>query len=130
MRREPPGCVEVYAAWDRESLMLSRSLLDSAGFSFTITGDVVQDYFGLGRLGTGFNYITGPPRIFVAREDAEAAREVLARVGDYRPSRARLSVRIIAYLVLAMSALDFVLGISECIPSLGYEPKHPRQSYR
>jgi len=57
------------------------SLLQSAGIRFFIKGERVQDFFGWGRFGSGFNIITGPPTVYVEPAKADEARELLADVG-------------------------------------------------
>jgi hypothetical protein len=56
------------------------TLLESAGIRFFIKGERLQDLFGLGRFGSGFNVLTGPPVLFVEPSRAEEARELLADV--------------------------------------------------
>ena len=59
-----------------------KSLLESAEIRHFIRGENVQDFFGWGRLGSGFNIITGPPVVYVEPDRAEEARELLAEVKD------------------------------------------------
>jgi hypothetical protein len=56
----------------------ARSLLESAGIRFFIKNEGVQDLFGMGRLGSGFNPLTGPPIIYVDPDRVEEARDLLA----------------------------------------------------
>ena len=62
---------------DPAEIALVESLLLEAGIPYAKQGDRVQDLFGLGRLGAGFNVITGPARLLVPVEHAEAANEIL-----------------------------------------------------
>jgi hypothetical protein len=53
--------------------------------------ELTQDLFGLGRLGSGFNFITCPPRLRVLAENAERTAAVLA---DLKPrSEGRVPAR-------------------------------------
>jgi len=55
-----------------------RALLDEAGIRYETEGEGVQDYFALGRFGTGFSPITGPPVLLVEAARLDEARELLA----------------------------------------------------
>ena len=57
------------------------SLLRSADIRFFIKGERVQDLFGAGRFGFGFNIITGPPLVYVEPAKADEAKELLKDVG-------------------------------------------------
>lgn len=58
-------------------LLVAKSLLDDAGIEYYAKGEELQDLFGAGRLGTGFNILTGPVEILVREEDAPDAAELL-----------------------------------------------------
>ena len=70
------GLVCVLETGDPAEMAFVESLLLEAGIEYTKQGDRVQDLFGIGRLG-GFNVLTGPARLLVAQEHAEAAEEIL-----------------------------------------------------
>jgi hypothetical protein len=59
-----------------------QALLGSAGIRFFIKGEQLQDLFGLGRFGTGFNLIAGPSVLFVESGRVDEARELLAELDD------------------------------------------------
>jgi hypothetical protein len=69
--------VTVLTAGDPAAVVTAESLLAEAGVPFEKTGDGLQDLFGAGRLGTGFNILVGPVRFRVPKERAEEAREIL-----------------------------------------------------
>ena len=69
--------VTVFESSDVTLLALAKAALDEAGIRYVAQSEDIQDLFGLGRLGSGYNAITGPPRIRVTAEEAERAREVL-----------------------------------------------------
>jgi hypothetical protein len=54
-----------------------QSLLQWPGISFYVKGKRVQDLFGVGRFGLGFNLVTGPPVLFVEPSRAEEASALL-----------------------------------------------------
>ena len=69
--------VTVLAASDEVEVNLAQSLLAAAGIRNLARGEGVQDVFGLGRIGAGFNPLFGPVEIQVLPEDAEEARRLL-----------------------------------------------------
>jgi hypothetical protein len=70
------GLVSVLETGNPAEMAFAESLLLEAGIDYTKQGDRVQDLFGIGRLG-GFNVLTGPAKLLVAEQDAEAARHLL-----------------------------------------------------
>jgi len=69
--------VTVFESSDVTLMALAKAALDEAGIRYVAQSEEIQDLFGVGRLGSGYNAITGPPRIRVTAEEAERAREVL-----------------------------------------------------
>jgi hypothetical protein len=74
--------VTVFESGDVALFALAKAALDDAGIRYVTQGEGLQDLFGIGRLGTGYNVITGPPTIRVAPEAAERAREILAELNQ------------------------------------------------
>jgi Putative prokaryotic signal transducing protein len=72
--------VSVLTIAEASLVPIVKSLLASENIRFFIKGEGVQDLFGPGRLGSGFNIITGPPVVYVEPDRAEEARELLAEV--------------------------------------------------
>jgi hypothetical protein len=70
----------VFESGDPGLFALARAVLDRAGIRYVAEGEGVQDLFGLGRIGTGYNNITGPPRLCVPAVHVERARKLLADV--------------------------------------------------
>ena len=78
----PPGdptiqLTTVFSAGDPALIALAKSLLDGEQIDYVVRGEGVQDLFGWGRVGSGFNVITGPAQFDVREEDAQRARELL-----------------------------------------------------
>jgi hypothetical protein len=69
--------VTIFETGDPADVLVAKSVLDEEGIEFFAKGEGVQDIFGAGRLGAGFNTLAGPVRIQVRPEDADAARELL-----------------------------------------------------
>ena len=72
--------VTVLASGDPGLMAIAKSLLQSADIPFLVQGEGVQDLFGVGRIGSGFNLVTGPARLQVGADDAPDARELLAEL--------------------------------------------------
>ncbi|MBS1517781.1 MAG: DUF2007 domain-containing protein [Bacteroidetes bacterium] len=72
--------VTVYETGNEAVIAVIKSILDEAEIRYLAKGEGVQDLFGVGILGTGFNPITGPVEFRVMPEDAEYARELLKDV--------------------------------------------------
>ena len=74
--------VTVFETGHEGIIAVVKSLLDEAQIRYLAKGEGVQDLFGVGILGTGFNPITGPVQFRVMPDDAEYARELLKDVKD------------------------------------------------
>ena len=74
--------VTVFQSGDVALFALAKATLDSEGIRYIADGDQVQDLFGVGRLASGYNLVTGPPRIRVTVEDADRARELIAELEE------------------------------------------------
>lgn len=70
--------VTVLASGDPGLMAVAKSLLQSADIPFLVQGEGVQDLFGVGRVGSGFNIVTGPAKLQVGLDDADDARELLS----------------------------------------------------
>jgi hypothetical protein len=74
--------VTVYRTGHAGVVSVVKSILDEAKIQYLAQGQGVQDLFGVGVLGTGFNPITGPVEFKVMPEDAEYARELLKDIKE------------------------------------------------
>ncbi len=108
-RTQPSDSTLVFAARDRTSLLLARSLLDDAGIPYVVNGDFAQDIVSWGRVGTGWNVAVGPPTVWVRTEDADRAQEALASLRDYKPSRIPLWLRLLAAAALVVPVVTLLL---------------------
>ena len=72
--------VPVYETGHEGLIAIVKSILDEAQIRYLAEGEGVQDLFGVGVIGTGFNPVTGPVVFKVLPEDAEYARELLKDV--------------------------------------------------
>jgi hypothetical protein len=74
--------VTVYKVGNPAILALAKSILQSAGIEYCVIGEGVQDLFGLGRIGAGFNVIVGQVEIRVDSERADEAIRLLADIEE------------------------------------------------
>jgi hypothetical protein len=93
----PPGpppepnleLVPVFRTGDAGLIALAKSLLEGEGIEYLARGEGLQDLFGGGRLGGGFNYVVGPVEFVVRSDDAPRVRALLrdlASVDAPRPT--------------------------------------------
>src|SRR5262249_34924351 len=85
---EEPGpfeMVTVLETGDQSLVAVAKSVLEGAGIPCIARNERLQNLFGWGTIGTGFNAAMGPIRIQVLKEDAEAARELLAAQAPLDP---------------------------------------------
>jgi len=61
---------------------LLRSYLDQAGIAWSTRAEGVQDLFTVGRMGTGYNLLTGPSWLYVERARLAEAREIVAALEE------------------------------------------------
>jgi len=69
--------VTVLETGDPAELAFAESVLIDADIPYTKKGESLQDLFVLGRLGLGFNPLTGPVLLQVPEDHAEAAVQLL-----------------------------------------------------
>lgn len=74
--------VPVYETGHDGVIAVVKSILDEAQIKYLAEGEGVQDLFGVGVIGTGFNPVTGPVVFKVLPEDEEYARELLKDVSE------------------------------------------------
>lgn len=67
----------VFTTGDEGTIQIIKSILGEAGIPCYARSQGVQDLFALGRMGTGFNPITGPVEIQVPSDRAEEASQLL-----------------------------------------------------
>lgn len=74
--------VPVFTARDPATLPVVESLLEANGIPHVVANDLMQDMVGLGRLGTGYNPVTGPPVVRVPEDRADEALRLLRATAD------------------------------------------------
>jgi hypothetical protein len=69
--------VTVLKTSDLAATKVVKSLLEAEGIPCILRGEGLQDLWGLGRAGTGFNVAAGPVQVQVRPQDATAAVELI-----------------------------------------------------
>lgn len=75
--KEGDRFVTILRTGNQGQIAIAKSLLDEAGIPYLAKSEGVQDLFGAGRLGGGYNYITGPVEIQVRTSDESEALDLL-----------------------------------------------------
>jgi hypothetical protein len=70
--------VTVLKTSDLATTKVVKSLLEAEGIPCLLQGEGLQDLWGLGRVGTGFNVAAGPVQVQVRPQDAAVALELIA----------------------------------------------------
>lgn len=76
------SAVTVFSSGNEAVISVVKSILDEANIIYNIKGEDVENLFGLGVIGTGFNPVTGPVEFQVMPENVEYAKELLKDVKD------------------------------------------------
>jgi hypothetical protein len=74
--------VTVYETGNAALIAMAKSLLDGADIMYIVKNENLQNLFGGGVMGTGFNVVVGPVQIQVRREDQGTARTLLSELGE------------------------------------------------
>ncbi len=74
--------VTVFDTGEPADVLVAKSILDAEGIEYFAKDEGVQDLFGAGRLGSGFNTMAGQVEIQVRPEDADRARQLLERLDE------------------------------------------------
>lgn len=74
--------VSVYKTGNQAIVAVVKSILDEAGIKYMAMGENLQNLFGLGSIGTGYNILTGPVDFRVMPEDEEYAKELLKDIDE------------------------------------------------
>lgn len=74
--------VPVFETGNEAIVAVVKSLLDEANIKYLAEGEGVENLFGVGVIGTGFNPITGPIIFKVMPEDAQYAKDILKDVKE------------------------------------------------
>ncbi len=74
---EPFEMATVLETGDQSLIAVAKSVLDSAGIPCIARNERLQNLFGWGTVGTGFNVAMGPIRLQVLKEDESDARQML-----------------------------------------------------
>lgn len=73
----PLELVTVLETGDQSMIAVARSVLEAANIPCIARNEKLQNLFGWGSIGTGYNVAMGPIRLQVLREDEAVARDLL-----------------------------------------------------
>jgi hypothetical protein len=80
--------VTIHISQNQTEHLLVQSILEGQGIKFFTKNENVQNLFGVGQFGTGYNAITGPMEIQVQLQDADEAKTVINDfLGNDHPKR-------------------------------------------
>lgn len=77
VKTSPAKFITVYVPRNESEHLVAQSILKSENIDFFSKNFTVQNLFGAGQIGTGFNIVTGPVQIQVPEENAREARALL-----------------------------------------------------
>jgi hypothetical protein len=77
--------VTIFTTGHEGVVALVKSILDEAKIEYIAKGEGIQDLFGIGVIGTGFNIVTGPVEFQVLEDNVEYAKELLKDVSETPP---------------------------------------------
>lgn len=80
VKKEHIKFVTIYKTGDQSLILFIKSVFESENIIYYLRNEAVQDLFGGGRLGTGYNVLAGPVEVQVDERDAEKAGEILAQI--------------------------------------------------
>lgn len=77
---EAADYVTVFETGSQSLVAVVRSILDGAQVPYVAKNETLQNLFGMGPIGAGFNVAMGPVRFRVPRQRAREARELLTEL--------------------------------------------------
>lgn len=80
--RDPVELVTILETGDPVLLAMTKSVLDEAEIPYVTKGEQLQNLFGAGQIGVGFNPITGGVQIQVREDDELESRALLEDLLD------------------------------------------------
>lgn len=72
----------VFRTGESDLIAMAKSVLEAENIEYYVRAEGVQQLFGGGSLGSGYNLFTGPADFVVRAEDAERAKELLEPLTD------------------------------------------------
>jgi hypothetical protein len=74
--------VTVFASGNKAIIAVAKSILDDAGIEYFAKNEGVEDLFGIGVVGTGYNILTGPIELQVVGKNKKEAKELLKDLSE------------------------------------------------
>jgi putative signal transducing protein len=78
MNLDKSRLVTVLTTGNEAVIAVAKSLLDDADIKYFAKGEQLQNLFGVGTIGTGYNPLVGPIQLQVEEHQADEAKTILA----------------------------------------------------
>lgn len=101
--------VTVYTASNAVDLAFAKSVLDSANITYFAKGENLQNLFGWGTVGLGYNPAVGPIELQVSEQNAPEAGDLLADM----PGNAEAQAEVVREATARQVALVEKLNVAE-----------------
>jgi len=69
--------ITIFTPNNQAEYLVIKSMLENQGIRTWTRNEHVQNLFGMGQLGAGYNFITGPIKILIHAHDETIAREII-----------------------------------------------------
>ena len=107
--QEQSALVTVFATGNAGLIAVAKSILEDAGIPNFAKGEGLQNLFGIGVVGTGFNPVVGPVQIQVPRDCEEDAKGLLEGLEVDHSNSASKYMRL--YIVVGIS-IGVAIGVA------------------
>lgn len=76
---EKQDFITILKTGDQVKISMAKAILDAENIVYLVKNEIVQDLFGLGKVG-GYNYLLGPMELQVENDRVEEAKKLLANL--------------------------------------------------
>ena len=81
-KKDNERLITVFATGNKAVIGVAKSILDDAGIKYFAKNEGIENLFGLGVFGTGYNILTGPIELQVLEENENEAKELLKDLSE------------------------------------------------
>ncbi len=111
------GLQLIYEATSQVDIPLVKSILDEEDIVYLIKGEHLQNLFGIGNLGMGFNPIVGKTKFYVRQSDVIRSTELISVMMD---SLTNKDVEMVKEGKLNFSKPTLLLNKQKCLQNLNF----------
>lgn len=76
---EKQDFITILKTGNQVKISMAKAILDAENIVYLVKNEIVQDLFGLGKVG-GYNYLLGPMELQVENDRVEEAKKLLANL--------------------------------------------------